>query len=372
MNKDTKTLYTLSAIFIAAVLLVSFVPNNTVSNVSLAILCLASAVCFSLFVKKRSVHAIEKKQLTLLMVAIAVIALTIYYISGIHFGFRRQLFPLHHFWKNFLPYAVAVISAEVVRSIILDQKKKKLTIIFYFVFVLLDVSLFTGFDAFTSFKGFTELVSLVLFPSLAANFMYHGLSAKYGRGPVIAYRAIVSLYPYVLPVVPNMSQALLAFLRVCLPALVYLLVIKMYSKRRFSISKRATLITVIATSLLIVILTTVVMLVSCQFRYGMLVIGSESMTGEMNKGDAVIYKQYEGEIIEKEQVILFDKNGTRVIHRVVDIQKINGVTRYYTKGDANEIADDGYITDSNIVGTAKLTIRGIGYPTVWIRSLFKK
>ena len=35
---------------------------------------------------------------------------------------------------------------------------------------------------------------------------------------------------------------------------------------------------------------------------------------------------------------------------LADIKIINGETRYYTKGDANEDLDAGYITDSNITG----------------------
>jgi signal peptidase len=61
-----------------------------------------------------------------------------------------------------------------------------------------------------------------------------------------------------------------------------------------------------------------------------------------------------------------------IVHRVVDIKIINGITRYYTKGDANEDADAGFITDSEIVGLADKKIPFIGYPTIWMRSLFKR
>ena len=61
-----------------------------------------------------------------------------------------------------------------------------------------------------------------------------------------------------------------------------------------------------------------------------------------------------------------------IVHRVIDIQIINGTTRYYTKGDANEDADAGYITDDAIVGLANHKLPVLGYPTLWMRSLFKR
>ena len=54
------------------------------------------------------------------------------------------------------------------------------------------------------------------------------------------------------------------------------------------------------------------------------------------------------------------------------IENINGQLRYYTKGDANEDPDAGFITSSDIVGTVRFKIPYIGYPTLWLRSLFAK
>ena len=46
-------------------------------------------------------------------------------------------------------------------------------------------------------------------------------------------------------------------------------------------------------SALAVILLLIVMLISCKFRFGIIVIGSGSMTGTLNVGDALIYERYE-------------------------------------------------------------------------------
>jgi signal peptidase len=96
------------------------------------------------------------------------------------------------------------------------------------------------------------------------------------------------------------------------------------------------------------------------------------MTGELNKGDVAIYERYEDQFIIEGQVIVYEKNNSIIVHRVADIQIINGITRYYTKGDTNENLDVGFITDENIVGLVNLKLPYFGYPTLWVRSLFER
>ena len=68
--------------------------------------------------------------------------------------------------------------------------------------------------------------------------------------------------------------------------------------------------------------------------------------------------------------ILIPKDNKKVIHRVVDIISVNSNVRYYTKGDANDNNDEGYITSNEIKGLYKFKIKYIGYPTIWIRDIF--
>ncbi|MBO5101101.1 MAG: signal peptidase I, partial [Clostridia bacterium] len=114
----------------------------------------------------------------------------------------------------------------------------------------------------------------------------------------------------------------------------------------------------------------IMMLLSCRFSFGALVVGSESMSGAIEKGDVIIYEAYSREPIAEGEVIVFDKEGVRTIHRVDDVQQIDGEMRYYTKGDANEERDTGYVTESEIVGTVIHRLPAIGYPTLMIDSLF--
>jgi signal peptidase len=113
------------------------------------------------------------------------------------------------------------------------------------------------------------------------------------------------------------------------------------------------------------------MLVSCQFKYGAIVIGSESMTGTINKGDVVVFERYDGGAIEENTVVLFDYNNIKTVHRIITRENVNGEVRYTTKGDSNTREDFGYRKKQDIKGIVKIRIKYIGLLTLWFRSLFE-
>jgi signal peptidase len=161
-----------------------------------------------------------------------------------------------------------------------------------------------------------------------------------------------------------------------LPIGVFLFIDSLYEKkRRYALGNTPRFVRIASTVLTVVVLIIMagtVMLVSNQFKYGALVIATDSMTGELNRADVAIFESYDDHAVEKGQVIVFEKSNTMIVHRVVKIEIINGVTRYYTKGDANEDNDAGFILDSDIVGVVNYKVPYVGYPTLWIRSLFKR
>ena len=120
-----------------------------------------------------------------------------------------------------------------------------------------------------------------------------------------------------------------------------------------------------------VIVLIVIALISCKFTYGILVIGSESMTGSIDKGDLIVFRNKK-EPLNVGDVIVFQKEEIRVVHRIIDIKNVNDEFRYYTKGDANPTPDDNYVTDDYLAGKVLFRIRYVGRPTLWLRSLFSK
>ena len=371
MNKDKKTLCAAFIAFTCATLLACLVSDATANNILYACLCAAFAVIICIRVKKRSIHDIEKGQVAWVMAALAVIFLTIYYAAGVKFGYLRQSLPSSFIWRYIIPYAIIIVASEIIRFVLLAQKSRAIELLSYFTFVILDVAALYDGGAPTSFSRLADFLLLAVFPALAANILYHYTSKKYGMLPNIAYRIIITLIPYFISVKPNIPDAMYSIAKILVPVAICGMIYGMYLKRRAIISRRAVVVRSTVSVLLTAVAIGIVMLVSCQFRYGLLVIGSGSMSGEIEVGDAVIYERYDGGVIENGQVIVFKKNNSTVVHRVVDVKQINGVVRYYTKGDANDSMDAGYITADDMIGVVNLKIKYFGQPTLFVRRLFK-
>ena len=215
-----------------------------------------------------------------------------------------------------------------------------------------------------------DVIGLVLFPAVSANIYYNYISKRYGMLPNIAFRLITSLYIYFVPNAVDLPDALNAFIKLTVPFVMLMFVSALYEKKEKKVlRKKSNKLSYIVMVMTFMFVGAIAMLVSCQFRFGALVIATESMTGDINKGDVIIYEQYDDQIIKEGQVIVFTQNDNKIIHRVVKIENIGGEKHYYTKGDANDSLDYGYRTEKDILALTDIKLSYIGYPTLWLRGL---
>ena len=372
---DKKVLHIVSASIFAVLLVIFFIPFDTAGRIIAAVAFTAAATVTYVMVKKRSILSINKQQVLMIVSVIAVVYLMLYYITGLFVGFYRNIYGwnLTSFFGRLIPASVIIVVSEIYRWIIVAQNDRPSNILCYLSCVVAEMTVCsTANVAASSFNSFMNLVAETMFPAIIANLLYHYLSKRYGFYSNIVFRAVTTLYLYLIPIVPDLSSAIKSFVDLFLPIAIYLFIDALYEKkRRYALVKKSKLevpITIIAVAIMLFS----VMVISNHFYIGSYVIATESMTGELNKGDAAIYERYEDQTIEEGQVIVFEHDDIVVIHRVVEIQIINGQNRYFTKGDANEEADSGFIYDSNIIGLVNFKIPFIGYPTIWLRSLFRR
>lgn len=86
------------------------------------------------------------------------------------------------------------------------------------------------------------------------------------------------------------------------------------------------------------------------FGYNLYIIGSGSMEPEIQVGDAILVKKIkDNEQLNKGDVIAFSENNLIVVHRIVEI-KTSDEIKYITKGDNNNIEDNGYRKKEEIKG----------------------
>lgn len=372
MNRDVKVIYTSSVAIVAALLLALFLPGNSVRAVT-ALLLAASAVVVFRLIKKRAILSINKREVLGLMAVIGVLYIVLYYLSGIKFGFYKSLTPLSvtNFFKYILPISIIIIAVEIIRSILLMQNRGFVAVLAYVAGVLSEMLVFSSLSYIVTFSRFMDAVGLTLLPAVTANLLYNYISKKYGAYPNIVYRLIITLYTYIIPVYPQTPDSLFAFAKLFVPLAVWFFIKTLYEKKSYFEKRESKIASRIISAVLVLFMISTVMLISCQFRFGALVIATESMTGELNKGDAIVYEEYDEQLIKEQDIVVFNANGKRVVHRVVEIQCINGRNRYFTKGDANDDWDSGYITDDRIEGVVLFKVAYIGYPSIWLRNIFK-
>ena len=374
---DRKKLYIISASILAALALTLFAPMG-VSRIIAAILLLPSAIICLLYIKKRVALSINSNQVLMIMSVIGLLYFVFYYVSAVRFGWIKTGYGLKTdiIFEYTIPVAVIIVGTELVRHVLCVQKDRWATVFAYFIALCADIVICASIPAVTNIATFMDVVGLTLFPGILYNLVYNYLTVRYGYLPNIIYRAFTVWAFYLIPYGSAISNSLIAFFNILLAIAIYVFIDSLFEKkRRYALGNRSRVyraVSGILTAVIVVLMCGTVMLISNQFYYGAYVIATDSMTGEINRGDIAIYESYEDQFIEEGQVIVFEKHNSKIVHRVVDIKIINGSARYYTKGDANEDLDMGYITDSEIVGLVNVKLPYLGYPTIWVRSLFKR
>lgn len=376
MTFDKKKIYIISSVIFVALLVALFIPFGTGRIVG-AVVLIPATVLACMLIKKRNALSINTKEIIMIMAVTGLVYVTLYYVSALHFGFTKTGYGIKAdiIFRLTIPIAIIIVTTEIIRYILQAQKNKIVSVLAYLICLVSDILICSNIADITNFSTFMDVVGLTLFPGIIYNLLYNYLSTRYGYLPNIIYRVLTVLIFYLIPYGSAISDSLVAFINMLLPLGIFYFIDTLYeSKRRYALGQTSRLnqtLSKIFSIIAAAIMIGVVMLISNQFYYGSLVIATDSMTGEINKGDMIIYERYEDQLVIEGQVIVFEKNKSVIVHRVADIKIINGETRYYTKGDANEDWDTGYITDSNIVGLVNYKIPFLGYPTIWVRSLFK-
>ena len=371
MKKDKIKIY----IFESLICLIFFF-TLFVSSLYLRII-IASILLSLLFITKRFLHkkniiSMYHKQVALLLGLLSILFLLVFYILGLYLGFTTSIikFSLKTFALIILPTSIIIISSEIIRSIFLVEKSIFSKILTTIAMVLIDVSLYANINQMTTYAGFTNVIGFSLFASIACNLLWNYTSIRYGYKPAIVFRLVFTLYEFIIPVIPNVYTYFRCFLRIIYPYIIYLFLEMLYARKEMVVAVKDKRKDNIITFILLILMITIIMLISCEFKFGLLVIGTGSMEGTIDVGDAIVYESYDGQSVKEEQIIVFERNNMKVVHRVIDIKDINGIRRYYTKGDANTKKDTGYITSEEIIGLVKFKIKYIGYPTLALQQIF--
>lgn len=372
MKKDKIKIYLFSLSLIVILFLALFV-SNSLSKKILALILVFFAFLSNILVKKKNKSFLYEKEVTWLMTGFTLIYIVALYLLGLYFGYYKSssLFNLYTINNFIIPLSLIIISSEIIRKKIINLKGKYIKALVFIIMVLIDLIIYSSAYDVTKLDDALTLIGFIFFASISCNLLYNYITVRFSNKGVLIYRLVTILYIYFIPYIPNIYIFLNSFIRMLYPYLIYLVLEYTYAKTNKKTALKEKKKTVIGTTICMILLTLIICLISCQFKYGLLVIGTGSMTGTINRGDIILYEKYENEDLSLDTVIVFEQNGNKIIHRLKEVVSVDGSTRYFTKGDANPEMDAGYITKDQIQGTVKLRIKYLGYLTLWVRDLFK-
>ncbi len=351
-----------------------FLPNAQLQKNILMVFMVISSIFVIQLMNFKKVGNLNKKKVTLLILSLSIIHVFLLYFIGIFVGFYKNSnhFNRSRFYHIILPYLIIVICSELIRQVFALKGSKKNFILVTIGFILAEITTYLTHYQFGTLNETLILIGYVSFPAISTNLLCNYLVKRYGFIPNILYRIITTIYIYIFGILPDIYMFFQSIYRILYPYIIYLILDEFFEKSTFKKVTKNQKISFISLFICFFLVTGIVMLISCQFKYGILVVGSSSMAGTINKGDAVVFERYDKQTLEKGQIIVFMKDNIKTIHRIESIQIKNNETIYYTKGTNNQQQDEGYRTDNDIVGVVQFKIIVIGWPTIWLNDLFKQ
>lgn len=361
-------------ILLMIILLFALFESSIVNKTYLFLIVLIFTLVVRKSLLKRNMLSIYERESNLLLLGLGLIYIIGFYGLGFLTGFYKSSVTLSiwSFFNYIISIGGLIITSEYLRFVFLSNKFKFSSMFTLIDMVLLDLILYLPSNTLNDLNTFLVSLGFITFAAISNNLLFNYLSNRYGYKGNTTYRLLTNLYMYIIPIIPDVYIYFRSILRMIYPYVIYLIYEYTFSKKIEVVRKEKKSKRIIFYTGCVILSTMVAMLVSNQFTYGIMVIGSGSMTGTLNKGDATIFKKCQNKEINVGDVILFKRKDSVIIHRVIDKKMINGIEKYYTKGDNNVSEDEGYVTASDVVGVSKLRIPLIGYPTIWLREMFTR
>lgn len=374
-NIYSKMIYVLIFLYICLSLII-FLPRirttyyNYINPIFWLLLCIISFIMF------RNDHSKKRYKYDYLQIVIisVIVYLIIFYFFGLITGYNTL--PYSHtitgILKNVWSYVIILFFQEYIRKVLINRSgnSKLLLIIITGIFALLNIINLTYGIAIMDISDVFKITFTIIIAEIAKSLLLTYLTYKSDYIPSMVYAISLQLIIYIMPITTDLNWFLEGTFKLLLPFIVYLACNNFTVKKEPIKSKRKK-VSLSLTPLLVFIIPLII-LVSGVFKYQIIGIVSNSMVPVYRRGDAVVFEHLKSEE-EKEQlkvgdIIIFKKNNAYILHRIEEITYTEaGNKKYITKGDNNKEKDEGFITEEDIIGIYKFTVKLIGYPSVWLQ-----
>jgi signal peptidase len=295
-------------------------------------------------------------------------------IAGLFNGFGRSPYSHtpYYILLNTSFFGSPLVGMEFARSYLLNSLagwRTDLTVIvasLMFALLSLPLARLTGGTVFT-LTFFAGTCLPLVARSLVATYL-----ALVTRGPLasIAYLGVLLAFEWYSPILPDLSWILTAFVGTMSAVIGLLALQTLCESKTGSVAELQGK----GSSLTGWVFTAVVCVAVIFVSFGLLgfrpmVVGSGSMSPALDAGDIAVITRVSPNAIDEGDIIQFDRSGTTVIHRVVEVHD-DGSPVFITQGDANDSPDSNPVYPIQIEGRVRFRIPKLGWIAVAIKNLF--
>lgn len=275
---------------------------------------------------------------------------------------------------NIICLLIYMIISEIERYILLNKanKKNNQTYFITFSYIILDILLISSFNNNIVLNNYFTIIII----SIVRNLLLSYTSQRFGYYPCFIYSLITFIFPFTLPIYPNLGNYLTIIFFIIYSLIIYYNIskpIRQEDEENYNKYKKGFSFYLERIFLVFVIL--IIFLVSGNFRYSISAIASDSMYPELKRGDAVILEKTNKSNInslKKGMIVAFEEEGEIVTHRILTIELQEGKEYIITKGDNNDTKDVTKKAKDDIIGIVRFKIPLIGYPAVEISDIRNK
>ncbi len=362
--------------FVCVVLFLNSFVWNILSKHIMNLFLLALIILFRIFFGLEKDRHRYVKDVLMDVFIFLIIFFMLYYLLGIIVSFAKpgNYYNLEGLTNFIIPTIFYVIFREFLRyNVLMKAQGDKITIIISIIlFIWIDISTAIFYRQFNSSYNVFVFIALTLLPAISNNLAFSYITMNVGYKPVMLYSLIMSLYYYLMPIVPNPNDYIMSVIYLLLPLLCCYRCYKFISKSRDEEIdrdyKKHHFGWLLVSSFIVIIL---VYFTSGYFKFWAIAVASGSMSPAINKGDVAIIEKINNNFgeIKKGDVLAFKYKKVTVVHRVVNIARDKDNYYFYTKGDANNNEDNFRIEEDMVIGVVNMRIPFIGIPTVWLNEL---
>jgi len=313
-----------------------------------------------------------------LAIMIGVFQVVLYLIGGLFSTFGRSpySFAPTGILTNLLYVGSMLVGMELSRAWLVNRLGKKrpfLALAFVAVlYTVLALPLARLMGIKPELQSITYVNSTIL-PTLAESMMASFLALLGGPLAAIAYRGILQAFWWFSPILPDLPWAFKGIIGVVVPVVGLAVANTMRTSRPKPARPRRER----EGSLGGWIVTTIIAVAIIWFAVGLfpmrpVTIISGSMRPTLEVGDVVIVAKVSSDVIRPGDILHYrEAPGITAMHRVIEIQELDGKKVFITQGDANAEPDAEPVLPGNVVGRAVFSIPRIGWASIAIREFFR-